>query len=115
MIQKILNSKNFVACLLAAATGMTLYFRVPFPDENIVPTSHGPAVAVNLLLRQILLHSLPLFDPLHRIFKLCSREFTFLVSKQAAAFARAACLSFPTLARGTNCSLSSGRFTILVS
>src|SRR6266478_354771 len=35
MIQKILNSKNFVACLLAAATGMTLYFRVPFPDENI--------------------------------------------------------------------------------
>ena len=35
MMQKILNSKNFVACLLAAATGMTLYFRVPFPDENI--------------------------------------------------------------------------------
>src|ERR1700674_2836172 len=35
MIQKILNSKNFVACLLAATTGMTLYFRVPFPDENI--------------------------------------------------------------------------------
>ena len=35
MIQKILNSRNFVACLLAAATGMALYFRVPFPDENI--------------------------------------------------------------------------------
>ncbi len=35
MMQKILNSKNFVACLLAAATGMILYFRVPFPDENI--------------------------------------------------------------------------------
>ncbi|MGH2507559.1 MAG: hypothetical protein ACRDHZ_09190 [Ktedonobacteraceae bacterium] len=35
MMQKILNSKNFVACLLAAATGMTLYFRIPFPDENI--------------------------------------------------------------------------------
>src|ERR1700686_4905057 len=34
MIQKILNSKNFVACLLAAATGMTLYFRAPFPDEK---------------------------------------------------------------------------------
>src|ERR1700674_2651871 len=35
MIQKILNSKNFVACLLAAATGMTLYFRVPFPEKKI--------------------------------------------------------------------------------
>src|ERR1700676_156115 len=35
MMQKILNSKNFVACLLAAVTGMTLYFRVPFPEENI--------------------------------------------------------------------------------
>src|ERR1700738_4513109 len=35
MMQKILNSKNFVACLLAAATGMTLYFRVPFPEDNV--------------------------------------------------------------------------------
>ena len=35
MMQKILSSKNFVACLLAAATGMTLYFRVPFPEENV--------------------------------------------------------------------------------
>jgi type IV secretory system conjugative DNA transfer VirD4/TraG family protein len=35
MMQKLLNSKNFVACLLAAATGMTLYFWVPFPDDNI--------------------------------------------------------------------------------
>src|ERR1700721_1115354 len=35
MMQKILNSKNFVACLLAAATGNALYFRVPFPEENV--------------------------------------------------------------------------------
>ena len=35
MIQRILNSKNFVACLLAAATGMALYFKVPFPAENL--------------------------------------------------------------------------------
>ncbi len=35
MIQRILNSKNFVACLLAAATGMALYFKLPFPAENI--------------------------------------------------------------------------------
>src|ERR1700736_2355744 len=34
MIQKLLNSKNLIACLLAAATGMTLYFCVPFPENN---------------------------------------------------------------------------------
>jgi len=32
MIQRILNSKNFVACLLAAATGIALYFKCPFPQ-----------------------------------------------------------------------------------
>ncbi len=35
MMQRILNSKNFVAFVLAAATGMTLYFGVPFPEGNI--------------------------------------------------------------------------------
>src|SRR5881398_1370167 len=35
MIQRILNSKNFIAFLLASATGMTLYFLLPFPDGNL--------------------------------------------------------------------------------
>jgi hypothetical protein len=35
MTQRILNSKNFVACLLAAITGMVLYFKLPFPTENV--------------------------------------------------------------------------------
>src|SRR2546427_229786 len=35
MMQRILNSKNLVAFVLAAATGMTLYFRVPFSEGNI--------------------------------------------------------------------------------
>ena len=35
MIQRILNSKNLVAFALAAATGMTLYFRAPFPEASI--------------------------------------------------------------------------------
>lgn len=34
MIQRALNSKNFVAFLFTAATGMTLYFAMPFPEEN---------------------------------------------------------------------------------
>ena len=35
MIQRILHSRHFLACLLSAATGMALYFRVPFPEDNI--------------------------------------------------------------------------------
>ncbi|MGH7744651.1 MAG: hypothetical protein ACREQ5_07525 [Candidatus Dormibacteria bacterium] len=35
MIQRLLNSKNFVAFLLTAATGMALYFYMPFPERNV--------------------------------------------------------------------------------
>jgi hypothetical protein len=35
VIQRVLNSKNFLACLLAMATGILLYFRMPFPAGNI--------------------------------------------------------------------------------
>jgi TraM recognition site of TraD and TraG len=35
MIQRILHSRHFLACLLSAATGMALYFRTPFPEDNI--------------------------------------------------------------------------------
>jgi hypothetical protein len=35
MMQRILNSKNLVAFVLAAATGMAFYFRMPFPEGNI--------------------------------------------------------------------------------
>jgi TraM recognition site of TraD and TraG len=35
MIQRILNSKNFIAFLLASATGMTLYLLLPFPEGNL--------------------------------------------------------------------------------
>src|SRR5215470_12718828 len=34
MIRRLLDAKNLLACLLAAATGMTLYLRVPFPENN---------------------------------------------------------------------------------
>ena len=35
MIQRILHSRHFLACLLSAATGMAFYFRAPFPEDNI--------------------------------------------------------------------------------
>jgi hypothetical protein len=35
VIQRILNSKNFLACLLAAATGLVLYVKMPFPEDNL--------------------------------------------------------------------------------
>ena len=35
MIQRILQARNFLACILAAATGMALYLRAPFPDASL--------------------------------------------------------------------------------
>ena len=35
MIQRLIDSKNFVACLLAAAAGMALWFTTPFPEDNV--------------------------------------------------------------------------------
>jgi hypothetical protein len=35
MIQRILHSRHFLACLLSAATGMALYFRASFPEDHI--------------------------------------------------------------------------------
>src|SRR6516162_6793088 len=34
MIGRILREKNFVACVFAAVTGIMLYFRYPFPEQN---------------------------------------------------------------------------------
>jgi hypothetical protein len=34
MLRRAPNSKNLIACLLAAGTGLTLYFHFPFPEEN---------------------------------------------------------------------------------
>jgi len=34
MIRRVLREKNFVACVLAAITGIVLYFRYPFPEQN---------------------------------------------------------------------------------
>jgi TraM recognition site of TraD and TraG len=35
MILRLLHSRQLVACFLAAATGMALYFRAPFPEGNL--------------------------------------------------------------------------------
>ncbi|MGC2465568.1 MAG: TraM recognition domain-containing protein [Candidatus Acidiferrum sp.] len=39
MIQRVLNSKNFIAVLLAMATGTVLYFKMPWP-MTVSPTPH---------------------------------------------------------------------------
>jgi len=35
MIQRIIDSKNFLAFVFAGATGMALWFTVPFPEGNV--------------------------------------------------------------------------------
>ncbi|HWO37443.1 MAG TPA: TraM recognition domain-containing protein [Candidatus Acidoferrum sp.] len=36
MIQRLIHSKNLIACVLAATTGIILYFRMPFPADNFL-------------------------------------------------------------------------------
>ena len=36
MIQRVLASKGLVAYVLACATGITLYFRWPFPENDLM-------------------------------------------------------------------------------
>ena len=36
MIQRLIHSKNLIACVLAATTGIILYFRMPFPEDNFL-------------------------------------------------------------------------------
>ena len=35
MIQRLLHPRHLLACLLSAAPGMALYFRAPFPEDNL--------------------------------------------------------------------------------
>jgi hypothetical protein len=35
MIQRLLNSRNLLACAMAAATGLALYEKMPFPEQNL--------------------------------------------------------------------------------
>ena len=63
MIQRIHKSKNLVAFVLAAATGVTLYFRMPSPEGNIflrVTALQSPfAVEVLKYSRTLFLFSTP--------------------------------------------------------
>jgi len=70
MIQRILHSRHFLACLLSAATGMALYFRVPFPEDNIflrvMAIRSAPAFLFFKYSYTLFLYT----TPLHRLFDL---------------------------------------------
>ena len=63
MIQRILHARHFLACILAAATGMALYFRAPFPDANLfVHVMANRAVSAYLFFKYsyiVLLYTTP--------------------------------------------------------
>lgn len=58
MIARILQEKNFLACMLAAGTGMILHFRYPFPENNF-------------FLELIFLWARPVFQALKYSYTLC--------------------------------------------
>jgi len=63
MMQRIINSKISSHSSLAAATRMTLYLWVPFPETQIPSCSSWPAVAVCFRGPEVLLHIIPVLDP----------------------------------------------------
>ena len=58
MIQQILRLKNLIACLLAAGTGIAIYLRAPFPNDNF-------------FLELIFLYSRPAFVGLRFSYYVC--------------------------------------------
>jgi len=63
VIQRILHARHFLACILAAATGMAFYFRAPFPDGNLfVHVMASRAVSAYLFFKYsyiVLLYTTP--------------------------------------------------------
>lgn len=111
MMQRILNSKNLVAFVLAAATCMTLYFRLPFPEGNI-------------FLRGIALRSPSAFEALkysYTLFLFSTPYIGYSVvlsglyilrSRQSNESEPANWPPFPTPGKETISSSSSAKFTI---
>jgi hypothetical protein len=56
MIQRILHSRHFLACLLSAATGMALYFRAPYSYTLFLYTT--PYIAYSILLSGVYIFAL---------------------------------------------------------
>jgi len=115
MIQPILNSRNFVACLLGAATGMVLYFKLQSSGENVflqVMPLRVPLVQRRaLLLLQPLVH-----DSLHCLLDSALRAvYIFLASLSTTESVQANCLLILTRANATLYFLWSARFTTSAS
>ena len=111
MIQRIINSKNLVAFVLAAATGMTLYFRVPFPETNtflLVMALRSPS-AFEVLKYS---YTLFLFSTPYIGYSVALSGLYIFALKAGNESELDDCPSFQTPGRETIFSWSSGKFTI---
>ena len=100
MIQRTLQSRHFLACLLSAATGMVLYFRTPFPEDNIFLRVMAIRSASAFLFFS--LHPLPSIQRLTSRIRSCFPASTFSPSRQAARLGQANCLFILPLGKGQN-------------
>ena len=111
MMQRILNSKNLVAFVLAAATGMTLYFRVPFPDGNIflqVMALRSPSAFAVLKYS----YTLFLFSTPYIGYSVLFSGLYIFALKRSNESEPANCPPFPIPGKETIFSSSSAKFTI---
>ena len=102
MIQRILQARHFFASLLAAATGMALYFRTPFPDSNLFLQVMALRGHYAFLFLQVLLHPVPLHNAIHLRIRSFFPASTFSPSRQGARFGQADCRSILNQGKGQN-------------
>jgi hypothetical protein len=101
MIQRILDARHFLARLLSAATGMALYFRTPFPEDNIfLRVMAIRSESAFLFLKYS--YTLFLYTTPYLVYSILLSGVYILALKTAAGFEQANCLSIQTLGKGQN-------------
>lgn len=101
MIQRILQARNFFASLLAAATGMALYFRTPFPDSNLflqVMALRGHHAFLFFKYSYMLF----LYTTPYILYSILLPAFTFSPSRRGAKSGQADCRSILNQGKGQN-------------
>jgi len=103
-----------LACILAAATGVPLYFRAPFPDANLFIHVMALRSSSAFLFFKYSYTLFPLHHTLHRLFRLLSGIYIFAL--KATRKIRAGKLPlYPEPAQRANLSLLSASCTISAS
>ena len=110
MIQRILHSRHFLASLLLAATGMALYFRAPFPEDNIfLPVMAMRSLSAFLFLKYS--YTLFLYTTLYLVYSILFSGVYIFALKTGRGIRAGKLLLYSDPRKRTELSLVGGRGT----